>query len=513
MIANIHQYTYKQQDTAASYNSTVEYEELHLAGYEFARISDHPVKDLAREKINLAASTKIFALQMTKRISSNHYPANLRLTTTAKDLSHLRSTDQEAGKIQFKREMCHKLLDEQKTRQRSSFEVGSDESNLSVRRNSYAQIISEENKINVALKTSKEILTPAFKAEREKSLQKYLSSLKPKSVLRSLVDGLISTDLENLDASSLLSLVTQTKLHSAAFQVYLQNSRPSKKLTNMIISNIHLLVQEKYGCHLLRRLAVKSDRLMLVLCRKSLEQFVLWSTNEYSSRVMQTLASVQPFFRNQCMDVICDHWSELYQQVPIYYLLEICLKNSKNSDLAFKRVGNQLLKFANSLSENKALKKLLGLYLEYCDIEELTLFYHLLRFETELASRLDDKHYFFMLRTFFKRNFLPVKKLMKCIHHQGLLPHKRTYLAIILEDLNALQHKSATKQSRLLINHDDDHFHTTANGCSKAQQTLGTKQAPVFQLITTFTASSNPASSCLSSKNIKDFGQTENFLY
>jgi hypothetical protein len=295
------------------------------------------------------------------------------------------------------------------------------------------------------------------------------------------VEGLSSIDLENLDALSLLDLVTKSKFHSAAFQVYLQSSSPSKKLTNMIISNINRLVQEKYGCHLLRRLAVTSDRLMLILCRMSLEHFFLWSTNEYSSRVMQTLAAVQPFFRNQYLDMICDNWSELYQQVPIYYLLEICLKNSNNSELAFQRVGKMLLESADSLKENKAYKKLLGLYLEHCSTEELTVFYTHLKFELELANRIEDKYYFCMLRTLFKRNFLPAISLISIARCLGSAPRDMPS-SKALEQLDDVRFKFNAKNFRSRPQFDGL-VHSTMSARHRAQKAIEKKLASVPQSI------------------------------
>jgi hypothetical protein len=238
---------------------------------------------------------------------------------------------------------------------------------------SYLFISASEFRDLTRLRPSKDIMTQSFMAEEERSLNKYLAGLKPRNLIFQLVQTLDSTDLEELDPSSLLGLVTQSKHHTAALQIYFQRiSSLSKKLTNMIISIIPNLVQEKFGCQFLRRVAVQSDGVMQVLCRYCIQSFVQLSTNEFSSRVMQTLATVQPVFRIKCFEAICEFWDILACRAPVYFLLEVCVKASSNRDEAFKRVGTRLLESAKRANENKPLRKISCLYLQHCDKDDLT---------------------------------------------------------------------------------------------------------------------------------------------
>ena len=403
MIANIHQYTYKQQDTAASYNSTVEYDELHPDGYEFDSPKGQIASRFAIERNCQPRSTKQLVLKAAKLVSRNHHSENLRMSCkrygTDSVLSMLEAPEklglptQDGWQIQTPRVL---VFSGEST---SEIKEGS---NLFLR-------ASEFLDLEIArLTPSKEILTQAFLAEEERSLNKYLACLKPRNLIFQLVEILDSTNLEELDSTSLLELVTRSKHHSAAFQIYFQRiTSVSKKLTNMIISIIPDLVQEKFGCQFLRRVAVQSDEVMQVLCKYCIQSFVQLSTNEYSSRVMQTLAVVQPVFRSKCLEAIYHFWGILTCRAPVYFLLEVCLKSSVNTEEQFRRVGTRLLEAAKRANDNKPLRKISCLYLQYCNKEDLIkMSYH---FKIAFAAT-DDKLSRKMMEILQGRNGLPVSQ-------------------------------------------------------------------------------------------------------
>jgi hypothetical protein len=365
MIANNHQYTYKQQDTAASYNSTVEYEELHLDGYGFERAINHVAKRFTIDRSYQPRSTKQLVLKAAKLVSLNHHPENLCLSYNRLRLglpqNQLLTSETPVWQAPKTRQFKFPPIE--------GFFA---ESGSEIKEKSYLFLSASEFLDITRLRPSKDIMTQSFLAEEERSLNKYLAGLKPRNLIFQLVESLDSTDLEEINPSLLLELVTRSKHHSAAFQIHFQRmSTVSKKLTNMIISIIPNLVQEKYGCQFLRRVVVQSDEAMQVLCKFCIKCFVQLSTNEYSSRVMQTLAVVQPLFRLKCLEAICHFWGILTCRAPVYFLLEVCLKSSHNTEEAFRRVGNRLLESVKRANENKPLRKISCLYLQYCDKDDL----------------------------------------------------------------------------------------------------------------------------------------------
>jgi hypothetical protein len=379
MIANIDQFTYKHQDTSASYNSTVEYEELHLDSCGFSRSGGQSPCGLALQFSSQPRSTKQLVLKAAKLVSRNHQAENIclsyrrsRAEPVARKLEAPEKLVQEAGPIESPLSEGYSGL------------LGSD-----LKERSYLFLSASEFLDIAGLRLSKEILTQSFMAEEERSLNKYLAGLKPRNLIYQLVQSIDSTGLEGLDSSSLLELVTRSKHHSAALQIYFQRmSGVSKKLTNMIISIIPHLVQEKFGCQFLRRVVVQSDEAMQVLCRYCISSFVQLSTNEYSSRVMQTLAVVQPLFRSKCLEAICHFWGILSCRAPVYFLLEVCLKASVNTEEAFRRVGNKLLESAQRANENKPLRKISCLYLQHCHGDDLAKLSHHIR---QAFAATDDK--------------------------------------------------------------------------------------------------------------------------
>ena len=252
-----------------------------------------------------------------------------------------------------------------------------------------ALVVSDQ----VKLRPSGELLTEPFIQTRQKSLEKYLSSVRPKRVLGNLVQKLDQTPLEALAPGRLFKLMAETKLTAAAFQMlFYQTFELSPVLAERIVTLVPQLLQDKFGCHVLRRVSLASDRLMRVICDLTTSDFCAFGKNEHSSRVMQTLAASQPDFAAACLTNISTHWGLMSEEVPIYYLLSICLKHVDSRTEAFQRIGLRLYSHASDLFEFKHLKKILCVYLEYCEPSEISRFYHDLDFESAFKRRHQDKH-------------------------------------------------------------------------------------------------------------------------
>ncbi len=244
----------------------------------------------------------------------------------------------------------------------------------------------------VLLRSSRELLTEPFRHARQRSLEKYLTSVRPKRVLGNLLQRIKKMSLEELTPNQLFKLMTETKLSAAAFQVlFCQRFELSRVLAELLTSVAPQLLVDKFGCHVLRRVCLASDRLMQAVCELTITQFCIHSKNEHSSRVMQTLAAVHPQYATACLRLISLHWRVLVEEVAVYYLICTCLKLVDSHADAFQRIGLHLRSQESKVYEFKHLKKILCVYLEFCRPSEVSRFYHGLDFESEFKRRRQDK--------------------------------------------------------------------------------------------------------------------------
>ena len=298
---------------------------------------------------------------------------------------------------------------------------------------------------NIQLRSSRELLTESFIHTRQKSLEKYLSSVRPKRVLGNLLQKLNQTNLEIQTPNLLCKMMTESKVSAAAFQMlFYQRFELSQQLTALMVSLVPHLLLDKFGCHVLRRVCLASDQVMRSICDLTTSQFCTYSKNEHSSRVMQTLAAVQPLFASACLNLVCLHWKTSVEEVPIYYLLSICLKHVENHTDAFQNIGLQLYSHKSDLLEFKYLKKILCIYLEFCKHTEVGRFYKDLDFENEFKRRYQDKHMVNILRVLVQvRGFPAAIGFFEEISTKGMLVpetiDKYFFIQKIVDGKNNLQ--------------------------------------------------------------------------
>jgi hypothetical protein len=343
--------------------------------------------------------------QMQASISRNHHPANLLFR---KILSYRPSKQNPAADIgdfeSCSKSNAHSSAEQKPLNQDSAI----NKKMKSVEKAAICENSALSTCPRLKLKSPPELLTETFKHTRLKSLEKYLASVRPKRVLGNLLQKLAQTSLETLSASQLFRLMTDTKLSAAAFQMFFyQKFELSPVLTELVVTLVPQLLLDKLGCHVLRRVSLASDRLMRVICELTISLFRIYSINEHSSRVMQTLAAVQPNYAAACLSLICSSWKVLAEEVSIYYLLYTCLKHVDNHVEAFQRVGLHLYSQISDLFEYKHLKKIICIYLEFCKLSEVHRFYQDLDFESAFRRKHQDRHMANILRVLVQVRALP----------------------------------------------------------------------------------------------------------
>jgi hypothetical protein len=204
-------------------------------------------------------------------------------------------------------------------------------------------------------------------------------------------------DWEAVSDGQFLAWTTENLTNSTALQHYFVEHRAPAGLIGLLVKNARRLLVSKFGCHLIKTLLSKSDQLFDHLSLLVMSSFEAMCSDQFASKVVQSMAESSFSFRVLCIEKICECWDRIYTYISTTYLLTYCLKNTPADSAQFKHVGQCLLDRIDSISRNKYNKRFLVSYLEACPPNQLSTFFKALRFEQLFHRRCRDKY---MLRVF-----------------------------------------------------------------------------------------------------------------
>ena len=265
-----------------------------------------------------------------------------------------------------------------------------------------------------------------FKNQREKSLEKYLNSIKRNCSFNQALHDIFYDDTMNMNHlgdREFKDLITRNKVSAAAIQFYFYWNKIPRNFEKKLASVSTDLMMDKYGCHILRRLILKSDLIKKEVILKTIDTFVQASTNEYSSRVMQMLVAVHPNYTIKCIELFCEQWDEIYSKVPAIYLINACMKNSvpqSTGILAICSTLKQKLRYKNE----KSYKKILSCYIENLNsvqtqedapiqaIGEFQFYFKQYDFNRSFYEKCQDKYTVIVFLALLKRRYEPAEHIL-----------------------------------------------------------------------------------------------------
>jgi hypothetical protein len=240
-----------------------------------------------------------------------------------------------------------------------------------------------------------------------KSLERYVNQVGNSFQLNTHLLNFNNLDWTKLKPEEFLSITIDSKTSAAAFQLFLIKSPLPQEVINLVELTAEVLLWDKFGCHILRRVVVISAKIRALLANLSLSQYVDMATNEFSSRVMQVLAAEDCEYSKRCISLFCENWKKVVVHASSNYLLSVCLKMISNSSKEFLSVGQALLDRCSTLIESKYDKRILLVYLEGCHEKEVEIFYNILKFRSQFKQRCEDKYMVYIFRTLLRRHHKP----------------------------------------------------------------------------------------------------------
>ena len=258
-------------------------------------------------------------------------------------------------------------------------------------------------------------------AEIEKKMKDHENQVEPDPIeLRNTIEELKRIDWSTLESGYFLELITGCSDQSKAFQSYLETEEMPEPLSVKLSKYLTMLLNHKFGCHLLRIAIVKSSLLFQTL-KDYLKttSLISVSLNEQSSRVLQVFATLDQDFICRFMICFSKNWEGMSISISAVFILASCLKNTKDRTQVSK-IGDILASKMNFQKQNRFNKRILVNYLEYCDESYLKTFFSILEFENRFIERMDDKYMVYIFSVFLAREHPPaIETIRSVVNHQN----------------------------------------------------------------------------------------------
>ena len=233
---------------------------------------------------------------------------------------------------------------------------------------------------------------------------------------------------EMVDNNEFLKKVKQSKKASIQIQGLIESGEASQKLMDLIKFNTPALIEDPFGCYIVRKASIDFKEIRKVATETVMKDVLRLAGNDHSSRVMQTLATYSKLLRTMCMKELSENWEFVLSRISTIFLLSVCLRYTENTNLEFLKIGITLRNHPSLLFECKNNKRVLVSYLEYCQEEEMEVFFKLLSFDKFFVKRMDDKYMVYIFSIFLSR----IKEKAKCI----LMREITTQPSILLDSGN-----------------------------------------------------------------------------
>jgi hypothetical protein len=249
--------------------------------------------------------------------------------------------------------------------------------------------------------------------KKKKTLERFVKEIEDPVELQKRVDSLKSIDWATADAADFICFSIRDKLISAAFQVYLQELTEIPKSIEILAEKTkEILMNDKYGCHVIRVLVKKLPSLLVGVSELATADFRGFSCSENSTKVLQAVATLDSHYRIEFMQLFAQEWDNVVGWIWSNHLISMCLRYTHNSSPSFRAIGKILLNRSRTLIEDKYDKRVLASYMEYCDEKEMDLFFSILRFKNELPERCQDKYMVYIFRLLLRRGHKKSEKVI-----------------------------------------------------------------------------------------------------
>ena len=262
---------------------------------------------------------------------------------------------------------------------------------------SLSQMIDQVNKVvKDRLKHDKH-----FRIDDGTKIEKVLFS----EVLDSAISQTYDRIKPFIERKDFAKLCMSEKEISVSFQAYIESCSEEevKQICDWVFANMNQMIVHQYGNYIVQKLVKRSAMFQKSVATYCQTKFYDLASNEFSSRVMQTLVEMSKDFRTFCLKSFKSDLSNYAQSISAVFLLSVAIRCSA-SDSEYSFVKDALLRNTKKWLGNKYLKRIIVSYLQNCSSQGLDSIFKGLRIESTFLKFLDDKYSCYMLLMFIERH-------------------------------------------------------------------------------------------------------------
>lgn len=242
-------------------------------------------------------------------------------------------------------------------------------------------------------------------------------------------------NLASVGKKEFLFLCTDNKFQSKAVQTILE-SGPSNQ-QQAILSHCYAswpdLLKDKYGNYIVQQAVSTSVEFRLFLEQKCVADLDAMAANEYSSRVMQSLARESASFRRTALLWLSNRLELLIDNLPSVFLLTASIQAVTDpSDLACLR-QSLFKETSRKVRDSRYFKRIVMSFAEKCSFADLDSVYYCFDLDSSLRQMLDERF----------------GSLVVCA--MVMRGHRATIKALVHQVKSDLVHMTKTKYFRVFL--------------------------------------------------------------
>ena len=270
----------------------------------------------------------------------------------------------------------------------------------------------------------------------EKSFERYVSLTCSTEELEGAKRFFVSLDWEKVDEKEFIWYCNGNKISSLGLQEFLIEFQPSRIVVDLAIKTLRTLIANKFGCYVVRRLIMLSPVYREYATTASLKYFIEFSSNEYSSRVMQLIAENDVHYCESCIKAFCARWRPCIVNSSAIYLMAACFRNGDSSSDGFRIIRDILQSRCSRIDEYKYDKRLLLSFVEFCSDNDADLIFKQIKYDDLFSQKCQDKYMVYTFKAFLKRGHSDsFRVLYYQVNHHLLNLLTTRYFKVLLHDL------------------------------------------------------------------------------
>jgi hypothetical protein len=271
-----------------------------------------------------------------------------------------------------------------------------------------------------------------FDYSRVSKVRPYLNEADSQNEANSTIHGRLFADhgrsgLESISDRELFDMCTKAKSMSCEIQEFIKNCQEGliPLIAQRVINLIPYLLKHPLGNYVLQRLLIRSDDIRTATSRICLRNLKEHAMDEFSSRVMQTLAESDEFFRTEIIKCATTHFIEFSNSISATLLVCACIRVTGASRNFAKLVDAVLYQFAQPIDPNSYLLRHVVAVARVCSLNSLVKIFNILKTQCQNDSIFRCKKRLMVLVALLNRNFEPAN-----LYLNGLLRQVGTWNAI-----------------------------------------------------------------------------------